>query len=512
MNRELAIHVIEELLKAGVEEFILCPGARNGPFINLISQSKLKHSYAYEERSAAFFALGVARKTLRPVAVVTTSGTAAGELLPAVMEAYYSSVPLVLVTADRPRRFRGSNAPQTAEQVGLYGIYAPTSFDLEEEERLTLMNWSGRAPLHLNICFEEPKAIEEPYAFSESHPFKPIFPNRNRQIQFFKDISRPLVVVSTLKKEDRYITTKFLEELGAPVYLEGVSGLRNVSSLKDIQIFDPDVSQHDAVIRIGGVPTHRFWRDLEEMKGRIKVLSITEHPFSGLSWGSYVSEPIGPFLKDFSIPEAHWDFPEEFFDVQRRIQEALIDLMEEEPLAEPSFIYQISQRIPAEALVYLGNSLPIRQWDLAATYCDMSLDIKATRGLNGIDGQLACFFGLMEKEKYNCAILGDLTTLYDFAAGWHAPEIPFTLFVINNSGGKIFSRRFLSPVFQHNHHLNFEHFAKFWNLPYTRWKEIPDQIVSGLVEVVPCPHATDRFWIKWNEKKSSLKWISRVTE
>lgn len=512
MNRELAIHVIEELLKAGVEEFILCPGARNGPFVNLISQSELKHSYAFEERSAAFFAIGVARRTGRPVAVITTSGTAAGELLPATMEAYYSSVPLVLVTADRPRRFRGSNAPQSAEQVGLYGIYTPSTFDLEEEERFTLRNWSGRAPLHLNVCFEDPKSYEEPHKFSNSSSFTPVFPKSNGDNQFFKDISRPLVVVSTLKQEDRASTLKFLEELGAPVYLEGVSGLRCEPSLRDIQIFDPDIYQHDAVLRIGGVPTHRFWRDLEEMRGRIKVLSITEHPFSGLSWGSYIAAPIGPFLEEFAIPEAHWDFPEEFFESQNRLQEALISLMEEEPSSEPSLIYQISQRIPQESLVYLGNSLPIRHWDFAASYLNLLFDVKASRGLNGIDGQLACFFGLMEKEKYNCAILGDLTTLYDFAAGWNVQEGAYTLFVINNSGGKIFSRRFQSSVFQHNHNLNFEYFAKFWNIPYQRWEEVPDQIVGGLVEVVPCAKATDRFWMKWNDTKASLKWVSRVAE
>lgn len=513
MNRDLAVHVVEELIKAGVEEFILCPGARNGPFVNLISQSHLKHSYAYEERSAAFFAIGAIRKTGRPVAVITTSGTAAGELLPATMEAYYSSIPLVLVTADRPRRYRGSNAPQTAEQVGLYGIYAPFHFDLEEDESLNLFNWSGRAPLHLNVCFEDPKAAEEPYLFdSKGHAFNVHFPKSSVEPQVFKEAHRPLVIVSALKKEDRASTLKFLEELGAPVYLEGVSGLRNEASLKDIQVFDPDIYQHDAVLRIGGVPTHRIWRDLEEMRGRIKVLSITEHPFSGLSWAPHICSPIGPYLETFPIPEMRWDYPEEFFQYQKKLQETLIDLLEEEPQAEPSFFYHLSQKIPFGSLVYLGNSLPIRQWDLAAEYRVPAFEIKASRGLNGIDGQLSCFFGLCEEGRHNCAILGDLTTLYDFAAGWSAPNVPYTLFVVNNKGGKIFSRRFQSEVFQHPHDYNFQHFAKFWNMPYQLARDVPQQIERGLVELVPDESATDRFWKKWNDAKASLARLSRVAE
>src|SRR5690242_4112012 len=120
---DLASYVISELSRQGVMEYCICPSSRNAPLVvmleELVEEPKegLQLFRFFEERSAAFFALGRAIQTRRPVAVVTTSGTAVGELLPAAMEAHYSGVPLVLITADRPRCYRGTGAPQSAEQL-----------------------------------------------------------------------------------------------------------------------------------------------------------------------------------------------------------------------------------------------------------------------------------------------------------------------------------------------------------------------------------------------------------
>jgi 2-succinyl-5-enolpyruvyl-6-hydroxy-3-cyclohexene-1-carboxylate synthase len=156
MNKNLAEHIIAEASRLGVVEFCVCPGGRNAPFIPLLTQKHIRNYFWFEERSAAFFAIGRARITERPVGVIVTSGTASGELLPAAMEAYYSGVPLLLITADRPKRFRGSGAPQTAEQVGLFGQYATFSLDLAEDDRCDLYGWDVASPAHVNVCFEEP--------------------------------------------------------------------------------------------------------------------------------------------------------------------------------------------------------------------------------------------------------------------------------------------------------------------------------------------------------------------
>lgn len=142
-NLAAASRLIAEVRAAGARDFCVCAGSRNSPLLVALGTSV--YSFV-DERSAAFFAIGRIKRSGDPVAVVTTSGTAAAELLPACVEAHYSGLPLILITADRPARFRGTGAPQSIEQFGLFGVYADTSLD----------EWSGNRPLHLNIEFDEP--------------------------------------------------------------------------------------------------------------------------------------------------------------------------------------------------------------------------------------------------------------------------------------------------------------------------------------------------------------------
>ena len=163
-NIDTARSLIESVRRLGARDFCVCAGSRNSPLLAVLgaagipSPSTVLPAASVEaspdvqlfsfvdERSAAFFAIGRSKLHRAPVAVVTTSGTAAGELLPAAIEAYYSGLPLILITADRPARFRGTGAPQSIEQIGLFGVYAETNLE----------SWSGQRPLHLNIEFDEP--------------------------------------------------------------------------------------------------------------------------------------------------------------------------------------------------------------------------------------------------------------------------------------------------------------------------------------------------------------------
>lgn len=143
-NIARAREVVSRVQATGVREFVVCGGSRNAPLIAAVSQGK---TYTFvDERSAAFFALGRIKRDGVPVAVITTSGTAVAELLPATVEAYYSGLPLVLITADRPERFRGTGAPQTIDQIGIFGGYAATD----------LGRWNREMPLHINVEFDEP--------------------------------------------------------------------------------------------------------------------------------------------------------------------------------------------------------------------------------------------------------------------------------------------------------------------------------------------------------------------
>jgi 2-succinyl-5-enolpyruvyl-6-hydroxy-3-cyclohexene-1-carboxylate synthase len=152
-NIERARQLVEQVRSLGTSDFCTCAGSRNSPLLVSLgrwvagSLGDDVHVFSFvDERSAAFFALGRVKQHGKPAAVVTTSGTAVAELLPAVIEAHYSALPLVLITADRPARFRGTGAPQAIEQIGIFGSYAATSLE----------GWNRAMPLHLNIEFDEP--------------------------------------------------------------------------------------------------------------------------------------------------------------------------------------------------------------------------------------------------------------------------------------------------------------------------------------------------------------------
>src|SRR5438067_7417795 len=155
-----ARRVIEEACSRGATDFCVCAGSRNAPLLAVLAGSDLRMYSFVDERSAAFFALGRAKLTGRPAAVVTTSGTAVAELLPAAIEAHYSGTPLILITADRPARYRGTGSPQSIEQEEIFGVYARGSVT------------------HINVEFDEP-LIDEEVAWERGRPARPAREDRS---------------------------------------------------------------------------------------------------------------------------------------------------------------------------------------------------------------------------------------------------------------------------------------------------------------------------------------------
>jgi 2-succinyl-5-enolpyruvyl-6-hydroxy-3-cyclohexene-1-carboxylate synthase len=521
-----AQQVLQSIIEKGVREFCLCPGSRNAPFIYPIVHHFPDSIYYWpEERSAAFFALGRIKATHLPMAVITTSGTAVAELLPATIEAYYTQLPLILITADRPRRFRGTGAPQSAQQVGIFSHYTTYSLDLEENEPCDISDWSGNGPLHLNICLEE---FSEG-SFSKYSPFPIIFPTSPSPLfssfsfspikkyqEFLQQSKFPFVVVGALSAFYKEKVIRFLNHLQVPFYAEALSGIREESALSLLRITNvanvwQDASNHkypiDGILRLGGIPTARFWRDIENKEDSLLVYSISEQPFSGLSWGEHTQTSLlGFFSWATTLSTPHYKEKSELWrlaDQKKRIE--ILQLFQEEPLAEPSLIHALSNHIPIGAKLYLGNSSPIREWDLAATYTQTAFQIAVNRGMNGIDGQFSTFLGFCSKEQENWAILGDLTLLYDLVAPWVTSQlhaIQIRMVVINNGGGKIFANMFSHPAFQNIHQLTFAPLAQFWGWHYERWETAAfthSTAPHQLIELVPDQMETSRFWKKFKK-------------
>ncbi len=512
MNSALAKHTLSQAFAAGVRELCICPGARNAPWIQWLKSSRhaFEVRWFFEERSAAFFALGRIRESGRPVAVLTTSGTAVGELLPATMEAFYARLPLVLMTADRPRRFRGTGAPQAAEQRDLFGRYAVRAFDLANDETFTL-SLTEPGPVQVNVCFEDPKgpsnlAIPEDRALtrasSDALPLRALL----REARF------PFVIVGQLEARERPAVEAFLARLNAPTYFEALSGLRERERLHLIRIHSADQVLErakdcgypiDGVIRLGGIPTHRVWRDLEDRAAAIPVVSVSALPFSGLARSSALC--VGELATLLTREERFEVRGVSFLEQDRACASALVRLLREEPHSEAGLLHRMSEEIEPGSRVFLGNSLPIREWDLAATFKDRGYEITASRGLNGIDGQVSSFLGFAREGVSNWGLVGDLTALYDLAGVWPLVQpgsrIDARIVVINNGGGKIFDRMFAEKEFQNPHTLNFAPWAALWGLEHRELREIPRGLAAAtpgraILEVKPDPEATARFWQK----------------
>ncbi|HEX7419112.1 MAG TPA: hypothetical protein VF505_04460 [Thermoanaerobaculia bacterium] len=315
---------------------------------------------------------------------------------------------------------------------------------------------------------------------------------------------KPLVLIGGLARDHRDRVREFALRLNAPVYAEPLSGLREDAELEPLLLRNERIlalAGFSRVIRVGNVPTLRFWRDLDEKLRDLPVINYSALPFRGLSRGDVHG------LEDLPRDAQRVERDDELFARDRENSERLDRILEIEPESELTLIRGLSNDLPNRARVYLGNSLPIREWDLVATHENRDYVLEANRGANGIDGQVSTFFGWCSPDAPNVAVIGDLTALYDSNAPWIVPQldpaIEFQIYIINNGGGRIFSRvpslRALSDetrerLIENTHSLSFEHWAAMWGLAYNN-----RDAGRAVIEITPDLDASQRVWQRFDE-------------
>lgn len=525
-NARVIGQLLAELDALGVTEYCVAAGARNAPLLAVMLQRAeaggLTMRHFYEERCAAFFALGRCMALRQPVAVVTTSGTAVAELLPAVMEAYYQALPLVVVTADRPSSYRGSGAPQAVEQPGIFGPYAVRTVELEETSDGVLHHQDDSpartGPVHFNVCLEEDLAVQVP----ECHPLMPPPSIAHREEacnalaweEFWSAKGAVVVLAAGLPPGDVPEAVEFLKRLKAPVVAEATSNLHGQPELAPwlIPASERALQRLDAarVLRLGAVPSWRWWRDLED-RDEVKVLNVSRAAFPGLARRSGVSSVAWTSMRLLPVPGVREvaSFP------------ALSDVgpfLVRHPRSEPAWMRHLSRKIGAGSTLFLGNSLPIREWNLAADPLATGVEVHASRGANGIDGLVSTWLGLAAEVAESWLVIGDLSTLYDLSAPWILAQLRPArrrMVIINNGGGKIFSRvawlKEAGPearkVMENAHQLSFEPWARFWGMRYrlltdpaeleSAAPDWPEDGTGEVWEVRPAEEETVAFWQEW---------------
>lgn len=495
------------LKQSGTENIVVCAGARNAPLVlTLQKMQDFKIYNFFEERSAAFFALGLIKSTGRPVAVLTTSGTAVAELLPATIEARYQGLPLILITADRPKSYRGTGSPQTIDQVGIFTDNVESVYDLDVHSKDFTFAWSLKKPLHVNVSFDEP-LIDQSRGGTPTAKLK-ITGNQQKPSEKKPDFKRPLIILGEIAPDDRNQVIEFITNCGAPVYAESLSQLRDFSIgstqvLRSSELVKKIFKMKwcDSVIRIGGVPTLRFWRDLENEFSNIPVINFSSQSWTGLSRKSVLAE-MADLRKESEFDCGNLT---EMVKLAKVLEKEKERLFAKYPISEQSLTKEVSGKIHG-APIYIGNSLPIRNWDEFAVAS--SGRIYANRGANGIDGQISTYLGWSENDPRSFCYVGDLTAMYDLASLGLSPQLhknQRNLIIMNNFGGQIFNRVFNNDNFINAHDTQFFHWAKMWNWNYIRISEpqalnhlATEQAIFTVYELLPDNEQTKKFWCEWD--------------
>jgi 2-succinyl-5-enolpyruvyl-6-hydroxy-3-cyclohexene-1-carboxylate synthase len=520
--------VIEELIRNGIDYFCISPGSRSTP----LTVAAARHPHAqtmlcYDERGAAFHALGYARSAGRSAVLICTSGTAAANYFPAIIEAAMDRLPMLVFSADRPPELQQTGANQTIQQGNLFGAYSKwhveipcpttaisgrmllTTVDQAVYQAHTLPG----GPVHLNLMFREPleltpEAIQNSYLedltswLEATAPFtdyrsavKVPDPESICKISSILAATKyGIVSVGRLSKDSqRKAVLKLLKLLQWPVFADILSGLRlGFADEPIIHYFDQLLLsesfckqyQLETILHIGGeLLSKRFFQFTQVMRP-LNYLVIKDHPFRHDALHN-VSFRLDADIQSACIALAeHINYEPEsrqwlntFFSSSHLIHKVIADsIILEHTASEISIAYLVSKNIPLNHGLWLANSMPIRDMDMYGSDQSHALWIGANRGASGIDGTLASATGFaMGLQSPVTLIIGDIAFLHDMNSLGLVKKcaFPLIIIIINNNGGGIFSflpiaqfEDFFEDYFATPHNLCFESIAGMFSIPY----------------------------------------------
>jgi 2-succinyl-5-enolpyruvyl-6-hydroxy-3-cyclohexene-1-carboxylate synthase len=520
--------VAEELARCGVDLVCVSPGSRSTPLTAAAARGRIATRLWLDERGAAFHALGHARATGRPAALVCTSGTAVANYLPAVVEAAQDCVPLVVLTADRPPELLDAGANQAIRQAGIFGDYvrwagalpAPCA-EVPARAVLTKIDQAVHralgppaGPVHVNCMFREPLEPAGEEAWPEELPARwrqggapltgyarvataPDNESLDRTAALVRDARRGLVVVGALPCErDRDEAAALCERLGWPVTADVRSGLRlgggpagriaHVDQLlrsRNVRaVFAPDV-----VLHLGGQPTSKRLAQTLAALSDTAVISVQEHPFrhdpehrvaqriqSGT--GRFCMLLAARLGSGDTAAAGAWGTP--LRALSERAAAAIDAFVSSAPFGEIAAARIVSRAIPAGHGLFLGNSMPVRDMEMFADTAGPRVPVAANRGASGIDGVVSSAAGFAcGLGRPATLMIGDLSLLHDLTALLQLRALPQPLVIValNNGGGGIFhflpiaaQPALLDPWFTAPQRVDFAGIERLFGIPVRR--------------------------------------------
>lgn len=481
-----------ELAACGVTDVVVSPGSRSTPLaVSARNQERLQVTVHLDERVAGFCALGMAKASGHPVALVCTSGTAAANYLPAVVEAHHSGVPLVVCTADRPPELRDAGAGQTIDQMKLYGDhvrwFAEMPCDVDEPDyfarlavRAATMAGAGPdpGPVHLNWPFRKPLEPQGPvpeFNSTVGRPPVPIRPLVETDIEALRGMAgrRGLIVAGALDVDDAgaAAVVGFAEAAGWPVVADAGSQLRGRGPMvldgAEWVLGRADLAP-DVLIRIGGPPSNRAVIEFVASCGATDRLLVDprrrwEDPSFGWT-AALASDPVallGSAAAQMSSADDAWAvaWTEAADDAWDRVESAL----GRDGLLEPLLAATLLRALPPDVPLYASSSMPVRDVTSFWPPDARPRRVLVNRGANGIDGVISSALGAsLALDRPVAALVGDVALLHDIGGLLAASlsDADLTVVVPNNDGGGIFS---LLPVAEGGSDV---HFGELFHTPH----------------------------------------------
>jgi 2-succinyl-5-enolpyruvyl-6-hydroxy-3-cyclohexene-1-carboxylate synthase len=540
-GQSFAATFVDQLAASGIRLACISPGSRSAPLAMALARHPAIRVFTHvDERSGSYFALGLARRTEMTVAILCTSGTAAVQFHAAVVEAFYSATPLLVLTADRPPELRDVGAGQAIDQVNLYGGATRWSCDfgvpaaVEGSERVW-RRLAARAvatsagppagPVHLNVSFQEP-LVTEPGVVPEPIPGRgplvlaPSVPAATEaQVEevsrLVASARRPMLVLGEMRDGARLAAgvAALTRKAGAVVVAEPTSQLRRATIpglvvSAEALLRDPGfAAAHapDLVLRVGGTPTSRVvnqflaahpphdmvlvdplgrWNDPDALS------TMALHSDPGL-----LLEAICPRIAAPGAAQAGWQRDWVEADAVARV--AVDRALDASPLFEGHAVRALARALPSESTVVAGNSMPVRDVDWFWP-ADPGRRFLASRGASGIDGLVSMGLGVgAASPEPTAVVVGDLTLYHDMNGLWaiRRHRLNPLIVVLNNNGGGIFSflpqaehRDVFDEVFGTPLDLDLQKVADLYGLRYLKVTEaggLDAALGTGLEERTP---------------------------